>query len=277
MNKNRKSSIDSSHHSLLNFPLDLTSSPTIKSELNSFRYNESNSSQFAQDGLPMPKVNVTGDKTPYKMSYMSAYNVYDQSKGWAKSGTDHFSTSQLAKQESVESFDESPPVKPMSQSQLPPAQSMISKHLSSNGSSLNTSPTSTSSVESMKKATPDFMLDAKILEHQQHAAAITVQSNYEIKPPETPRSKVPSFRKNLVKAANGPNVNNHESVAEKPVQNVQQDLNTQISERVVETVVKNAVNKLNAQDELDIFFNSKEPKQTVNTKDSAQFQTNLKK
>jgi hypothetical protein len=207
INSARKSSLNSVDSTLLEILSD--HQPNL-AEPSTFRLNES----IDRNDL---SINTTAATVPCKVPYMSAYNIYENkesslimNKTYSKEEFDYHLQQSARKAASNGAKMVLADVSETKKSQL----NSQTKFLSSNGSSLNTSPTSTSSNGSAKKITPD--LDEVMNAHQAknvieknpevrfNETELASNNVYEIKPPETPRTKAINlnFRKNLLKASN---------------------------------------------------------------------------
>ena len=186
---------------------------------------------------------MTATVLPVKVPYMSAYNVYSENGNL------------LNKNFTIEDLENqilSPQACPVNENKLEKnKQSTLTKSLSSNGSSLNASPTSISSTEYVKKLSPDDSDEAmKSSESQKlelqpkkpenaEITAITTHHSFEIKPPETPRTKATNitFRKNLL--------NNKASI-------VSSSANTFVAEPPNKSVNLNFTNQVKTEESLVI-------------------------
>jgi hypothetical protein len=243
-NSARKSSLSSVDNNLINM-LRESHQQQQASLADSLRLNDSLDASLNATNVSTA---VTVATPPCKVPYMSAYNVYESNRdammpvvlnktysmdefnhqmelsarqhaamlssgvggGGGGGGMPHSATSGDLINNKSFSLQQS------QQQQQQHHSSHNSKYLSSNGSSLNASPTSTTSSNgSVKKMSPADLEDdvvliknlsieqLKIAAERSGEEAATQPSNntFEIKPPETPRSKAINlnFRKNLLK------------------------------------------------------------------------------
>jgi hypothetical protein len=184
--------------SMLNYIFDQNQ----QSELSTFRLNENLSSSRSN--------------APIKIPFNSAYNIYDESL--ANNNSNNATSSSFVPQLSnpvsegskslaesnalIEKYFES------YKKEDPIANAASKKKISSTGSSLTASPTSTSSLESGKKYSEDivptmdeFMLSSSSNIQFKGYVSSTATTPREVKPPETPKTQSggSSYRKNLLK------------------------------------------------------------------------------
>ena len=185
--------------SMLNYIFDQNQ----QSELSTFRLNENLSSSRSN--------------APIKIPFNSAYNIYDESL--TNNNNNNATSSSFIPQLSNPVVSEGS--KSLSESNAliekyfesykkedPTPNAASKKKISSTGSSLTASPTSTSSLESGKKYSEDivptmeeFMLSSSSNIQFKGYVSSTATTPREVKPPETPKTQSggSSYRKNLLK------------------------------------------------------------------------------